>query len=76
MNTAWIGAVVELRVKVDAWGADLAMPWPGQPVIGVLGEMFARLDVVVLGGDHVGVVAVGSYILVDFADHRGATGNP
>jgi hypothetical protein len=36
MNTCFDGAVVELRVKVDAWGADLAMPWPGQPVIGVL----------------------------------------
>ncbi len=70
------GAVVELWVKVDAWGADLAVPWPRHPVVGVLGEMLAGLDVVVLGGDHVGVVAMGRDILVDFADHRGATGNP
>jgi hypothetical protein len=70
------GAVVELRMKLDARGADLAMPRPRHPVVGVLGEMLSRVDVVVLAGDDVGVVGMGRDMLIDFAYHRGATGNP
>jgi hypothetical protein len=69
------GAVVEIRVEVDAGGADLAVPRPGRRVVGVLGEMVARVDVVVLRGDHVRVV-IGRDVLIDLADHRGATGDP
>src|SRR6185295_5168919 len=69
-------AVVELWVKVDTRGADLAVPWPRLPVVGVLGEMIARVDVVVLAGDYVGVVAMGRDVAIDLADQRGATDDP
>jgi hypothetical protein len=35
--------------------------------------MLAGVDVEILGGDYVGVVAMGRDIVIDFVDQRGAT---
>ena len=48
---------VEGRVQLDAVGADDAVRRPGLEEVGLLGEVPARVDVVVPGGDDVGVLA-------------------
>ena len=45
-------------MEVHAGGADDAVPRPGVPVVGVLGEVVAGVDVVVLRRDDVGVVVL------------------
>ena len=44
---------VQLRVELDPAGADHAVRRPGVHVVRVVAEVRARVDVVVLGGDHV-----------------------